>query len=159
MSENLSPSLVLGTVAEIQQETDGLQVRLQRLDHPAGVLTDWLRVASPMAGKNYGFCFVPETGDLAVAAFQGRRPIILGFIYGGGTPTPSSDPLERIISSVDGNALLLIDGEKSGITLRDKHGNQIVMDAAGISISTDKDLNISASGTTTIKGATVELNP
>lgn len=159
MSENLSPALVLGTVAEIQKETDGLQIRLQRLDHPAGVLTDWLRVASPMAGNGYGFCFVPETGDLAVAAFQGRRPIVLGFIYGGGTPTASSDPLERIISSVDGNALLLIDGKNSGITLRDKHGNQIVMDASGISISTDKDLNITAAGTTTIKGATVELNP
>ncbi|MCW4464561.1 phage baseplate assembly protein V [Glutamicibacter sp. MNS18] len=159
MSENLSPSLVLGTVAEIQRETDGLQVRLQRLDHPEGVLTDWLRVASPMAGNGYGFCFVPEAGDLAVAAFQGVRPIVLGFIYGGGSATASTDPVERVISSVDGNALVLVDGQNSGITLRDKHGNQIVMDSSGISITTDKDLNISAGGTTTVQGTTVELNP
>jgi len=159
MSEALSPSLVLGTVVQIQRETDGLQVRLQRLDHPAGTETDWLRVAGPMAGDGYGCCFVPETGDLAVAAFQGRRPIVLGFIYGGGAATPSTDPLQRVICSVDGNALVLIDGEKSGITLQDKHGNQIRMDAKGISISTEKDLFLTAGGTTTIKGKTVELNP
>lgn len=159
MSEDLSPALVLGAVVETQQETDGLKVRLQRLDHPAGVETDWMRVAGPMAGDGHGFCFMPETGDLAVVAFQGRRPIVLGFIYGGGDATPSTDPLERIIASKDGNAVVLIDGKKSGVTLRDKHGNEIRMDSAGISISTTKDLILEAAGTTTIKGATVELNP
>lgn len=159
MSENLSPALVLGNVNEVQEDIDGLKVRLQRLDHPAGVITDWVRIATPMAGNKYGFCFAPEVGDLAVAAFQGERPIVLGFIYGGGAATPSTDPAQRIIGSVDGNAILFTDGQDSGVTLRDKHGNQIVMDADGISISTDKDLKITASGTTTIKGATVELNP
>ena len=57
------------------------------------------------------------------------------------------------------NALILVDGEKSGITLRDKHGNEIRMDSGGISITTGKELTISATGTTTITGATVELNP
>lgn len=159
MSEDLSPSLVLGTVVETQTQTEALMVRLQRLDHPDGVQTDWLQVAGPMAGNGYGFCFTPETGDLAVVAFQGRRPIVLGFIYGGTDATPSADPVERLIASKDGNAVVLIDGEKSGVTIRDKHGNSIRMDSAGISISTDKDLTLQASGTTTIKGATVELNP
>ena len=94
-----------------------------------------------------------------MAAFHGTRPIVLGFVYGGGVTAPSTDPLERLIQSRDGNAMVLIDGEKSGITLRDKHGNEIRMDADGISITTGKDLTITASGTTTIKGATVELNP
>ncbi|NAZ14729.1 phage baseplate assembly protein V [Glutamicibacter soli] len=159
MSENLSPALVLGHVHEVQEDIDGLKVRLQRLDHPAGVVTDWVRIASPMAGNKYGFCFAPEVGDLAVAAFHGERPIVLGFIYGGGTTTPGTDPAQRIIASVDGHAIVFTDGQDSGLTLRDKHGNQIVMNADGISISTDKNLLLTASGTTTIKGATVELNP
>ena len=159
MTEGLAPSLVLGTVVETQSSIDGLMVRLQRLDRPAGVETDWLRIAGPMAGDAAGVSFMPETGDVAVAAFHGRSPIVLGFVYGGGMAAPSTDPLERLIQSRDGNALVLIDGEKSGITLRDKHGNEIRMDENGIAITTGKDLTLSATGTTTITGATVELNP
>jgi uncharacterized protein involved in type VI secretion and phage assembly len=159
MTESLAPSLVLGTVVETQSSIVGLMVRLQRLDRPAGVETDWLQIAAPMAGEAAGVSFMPEAGDVAVAAFHGTRPIVLGFVYGGGTTAPSTDPLERIVQSRDGNALILVDGEKSGITLRDKHGNEIRMDSGGISITTGKDLTISATGTTTITGATVELNP
>lgn len=159
MTESLAPSLVVGAVVEAQTSIDGLKVRLQRLDRPKGTETDWLQIASPMAGDAAGVSFMPETGDLAVAAFHGRRPIVLGFLYGGGMAAPSEDPLERMIQSRDGNALILIDGDKSGITLRDKHGNEIRMDKDGISITTDKDLTLTAAGTTTVKGATVELNP
>lgn len=159
MSESLSPSLVLGTVVEARTSAVGPQVRLQRLDRPEGVETDWLLIAAPMAGPEAGFSFVPEEGDLAVAAFQGHRPIVLGFVYGGGAAPPSEEPLERVVQSREGNALVLIDGERSGITLRDKHGNEIRMDAEGISISTSKDLNLTAKGTTTVQGTTVELNP
>lgn len=159
MTENLAPALVVGTVVEVQKSIDGLKARLQRLDRPKGTETDWIQIAAPMAGDAAGVSFMPEVGDLAVAAFHGRRPIVLGFLYGGGTAAPSEDPLERLIQSRDGNALVLIDGDKSGVTLRDKHGNEIRMDKDGISITTDKDLTLSASGTTTIKGATVELNP
>lgn len=159
MTDSLAPSLVLGRVVETQPSVDGLKVRLQRLDRPAGTETDWLRIVSPMAGETAGFCFMPEEGDLAVAAFHGHQPLVLGFVYGGGVQTPAEDPLERTIQSRDGNALVLVDGDKSGITLRDKHGNEIRMDQDGIAITSPKDVTITASGTTTIKGTTVELNP
>lgn len=159
MTESLAPSLVLGTVVETQSSIEGLQVRLQRLDRPKGTETDWVQIAAPMAGDAAGVSFMPENGDLAVAAFQGRRPIVLGFLYAGGMAAPSQDPLERLIQSRDGNALVLVDGDESGIVLRDKHGNEIRMDKDGITIASSKDLTITASGTTTVKGATVELNP
>ncbi len=159
MTDNLAPSLVLGMVTETQSSVDGLKVRLQRLDRAGGIETDWIPIASPAAGNKAGFGFVPEIEDVAIVAFNGTRPIVLGFIYGGGMEAPSTDPLERIIQSRDGNALVLIDGDKSGITLRDKHNNEITMNKDGITIKTDGDLNLTASGTTTIKGATVELNP
>ena len=159
MTDNLAPSLVLAAVTETQTSVEGLQVRVQRLDRPPGTETDWMRIVSPMAGAAAGFCFMPEVDDLAVLAFHGERPLVLGFIYGGGTKPPTEDPLERTISSRDGNALVLIDGKNSGVTLKDKHGNEIHMDKDGITISSAKDLTVKATGTTTIKGATVELNP
>ncbi|MEV4351500.1 phage baseplate assembly protein V [Actinoplanes sp. NPDC049596] len=159
MTDSLAPSLVLGHVVEAQSTVDGLKVRLQRLDRPAGVETDWLRIVSPMAGDAAGFCFMPEEGDLAVAAFHGRQAMVLGFIYGGGVATPAGDPHERTIQSRDGNAMVLVDGDRSGIILRDKHGNEIRMDKDGITLKSAKDITVEAKGTATVKGTTVELNP
>lgn len=159
MSDDLAPSLVLGTVVETQSTIEGLMVRVQRLDQSVDIETDWILMSSPMAGEKAGFCFSPEPDDVAVIAFCGERPIILGFIYPGGVETPTSDPKERTIQSRDGNALILIDGDKSGITLRDKHKNEITMNADGITIKTDGKFTVEAGGTATIKGATVELNP
>lgn len=159
MSDGLAPALVLGTVVETQRSIDGLKVRLQRLDRPAGTETDWVQVASPMAGENAGFSFMPVDGDLAVAALRGQVPVVLGFLYGGGVTPPTEKPDERLVQSRDGNALVLVDGQDSGIVLRDKHGNEIRMDAKGISITTPGRLLLEASGTTTVKGTVVELNP
>jgi phage baseplate assembly protein gpV len=159
MSDDLAPSLVLGTVVETQSTIEGLMVRVQRMDQNTDIETDWILMSSPMAGEKAGFCFSPEPDDVAVIAFCGERPIVLGFIYPGGVETPSTDPQERMIQSRDGNALVLIDGDKSGITLRDKHKNEITMNADGITIKTDGKFTVEAGGTATIKGATVELNP
>jgi uncharacterized protein involved in type VI secretion and phage assembly len=159
VTESLAPALVLGTVVETQSSIDGLKVRLQRLDRPAGTETDWLQIATPMAGEAAGVAFMPEPGDVAVAALHGRVPIVLGFLYAGGVTTPTTDPQQRTVQSRDGNALVLVDGSDSGVTLRDKHGNEIRMDAEGIAITTPGRLLVEASGTTTVKGAVVELNP
>lgn len=151
--------MALGKVVEAQETIDGMKARLQRLDRPIGIETDWIQIASPMAGPSAGFTFMPEIDDVAVIAYVGVRPIILGFIYGGGMAPFSDAANERVITSRDGNSLILIDGDDSGITLRDKHDNEIVMNKDGISIKTGKDLKLTADGKTTIIGATVELNP
>lgn len=159
MSGAVAPALVLGAVVEAQGSIEGFKVRLQRLDRAAGIETDWVQVAAPMAGEGAGVSFMPEPGDVAVAALHGRVPIVLGFLYAGGVTPPSTDPQERLVQSRDGNALVLVDGPDSGVTLRDKHGNEIRMDAQGISITTSGRLLLEAGGTTTVKGAVVELNP
>ena len=157
--DNLSPSLALGRVVEAESTVEGMKARLQRLDRPIGIETDWLPIASPMAGSEAGFAFTPEIDDLAVLGFVGKKGIILGFIFGGTTAPPTDAPEERKIASRDGNALVLIDGDDSGITISDSNGNEIVMNADGISMKTDGDFKIEATGTTTVIGATVELNP
>lgn len=161
MTDNLAPSLVLGEVIEVETTITGHKVRLQRLDMPKGVETDWLSVMTLMAGDKAGVVFTPDpdAGDIAVVAFAGQQPIVLGFLFGGGMEPPTDKPEEKIIQSRDGSALVLIDGNDAGITLRDKHDNQIEMNKDGIRITTKGDLTIEAAGTTTIKGITVELNP
>jgi hypothetical protein len=161
MTDSLAPSLVLGHVVEVESTLSSHKVRLQRLDMPKGVETDWISVLSPMAGDRAGLVFTPdpEQGDLAVVAFAGQRPIVLGFLFGGGMTLPTDKPEEKIIQARDGSALLLIDGAEAGVTLRDKHNNEIIMNKDGITISTEGDLTIKADGTATIKGKTVELNP
>jgi hypothetical protein len=155
----LPTALALGRVVEVEISEKGLRARLQRLDRPQGIVTDWIAVASLMVGPEVGTLFAPEVDDLAVVAFSAKRPLILGFITGGASGAPTSDPKERTIASRDRNMIILIDGEKSGITLKDAHDNEIVMNADGITIKTGGALRIEAEGTTTIKGATVELNP
>jgi uncharacterized protein involved in type VI secretion and phage assembly len=159
MTDGLTPSIVLGKVIDTEDPEGRMRVRLQRLDQPGDMETDWAEVVSPMASNNAGFHFLPEPDDIAVIAFFGERPMVIGYIYTPNVELPTSEPTERIIQSVDGNALVLIDGDKSGITLRDKHKNEITMNADGITIKTDKDFTIEAKGKATIKGSTVELNP
>jgi uncharacterized protein involved in type VI secretion and phage assembly len=161
MSDGLSPALVLGEVIEVQSDIEGHKVRLQRLDLPAGVETDWISVATPMAGDKAGFLWTPKAnaGDIAVVAFAGRRPIVLGFVFAGGQTPPTTKPEEHILQSRDENRLVLIDGDASGIQLKDKHGNEIRMDKDGITLKSAKKILVEASDTTTVKGATVELNP
>ncbi|MEM6932150.1 MAG: phage baseplate assembly protein V [Pseudomonadota bacterium] len=151
-------SLVLGRVVEVQITDEGLRAKLQRLDRPEGIVTDWITVASPMVGPEVGVLFAPEIDDLAVVAYSAKRAIILGFITGGASGAATDDVNERIISSRDQNMIILIDGDQSGITLKDKHDNQIVMNQDGISIKTNGKLTLEAVQTTAIKGATVELN-
>lgn len=156
--DEVSRSLVLGRVTEVEISDQGLRARLQRLDRPDGVLTDWIVVASPMAGPEVGVLFAPEPDDLAVVAYSAKRPYILGFITGGASGAATQEVTERTITSRDKNVIVLVDGDKSGITLRDSNDNEIVMNKDGITIKTNGKLTLESSGTCAIKGSTVELN-
>ena len=98
--------LALGRVVEAQETIEGMKARLQRLDRPNGIETDLVQIASPMAGPNAGFSFMPEIDDIAVIAYVGKRPIVLGFVYGGGMAPFSDAANERVITSRDGNSLM-----------------------------------------------------
>ena len=159
MTDSLTPSIVLGKVVDTEDPEGRLRVRLQRLDQPGDMETTWAEVVTPMASNKAGFYFVPEPDDIAVLAFFGQRPMVIGYIFTPNVEMPTTESKERMIQSLDGNALILIDGDKRGITLRDKHKNEITMNADGITIKTDKDFTVEAKGKATIKGSTVELNP
>lgn len=151
-------ALALGKVMEVEINEKGLHVKCQRLDRAPGVITDWITVASPMAGPECGVLFAPEPDDIAVIAYAGERPLILGFITGASAGAAAQDVEERTISSRDKNMIVLIDGSSSGITIRDSNDNSIVMDQNGITMKSNGDITVEAGGTCAVKGATVELN-
>lgn len=155
---DMPTSLVLGRVTGVKITDRGLLVKLHRLDRPKGVDTDWLAVASAMAGPQVGALFAPEAGDLAVAAYMSKRAVILGFVTAGKSGGPTDDVNERTIASRDKNKIVLIDGAHSGITLQDSHHNEIVMNKDGITIKTRGTLTLEAGGTCAVKGSPVELN-
>ena len=60
--------------------------------------TDWVRVAQPYAGKEYGHYFLPEVGDEVVLAFNlGDRdhPIVIGSLWSQVNPLPQKAAAEK----------------------------------------------------------------
>lgn len=157
---NNPKGLLLARVVDNNDPNGRGMVQLQRLDQPQGLLTKWARVMMPFGGNDTGLMMLPEVDDLAVIGyFGGDEPVVLGFIYGGQDKLAADKVGQRRIKSKDGHSITFFDGDDSGITLEDANGNSVVMNADGITIKTSGKLTLEASGTTTVKGATVELNP
>jgi phage protein D len=128
--------------------------------------SDWARLATPMAGKERGWMFLPEVNDEVVIAFeQGdiNRPYILGAVWNNldKPPKPNSAVVkggkvaEHILKSRSGHLIILDDTEGSEqIIIRDKTGkNEIIIDSAKntITINVGQDLKSSAKGETSIQ--------
>jgi hypothetical protein len=155
---DVAGALALGRVLEVEIDEKGLHAKVQRLDRAPGVVSDWITVASPMAGPECGVLFAPEPDDIAVIGQVGERPLILGFITGASAGAAAQEVEERTIASRDKNMIVLIDGSSSGITIKDSNDNSIVMDKNGITVKSAGEITIEAGGTCAVKGATVELN-
>jgi uncharacterized protein involved in type VI secretion and phage assembly len=141
-----SPDLIHGVVAAIVRQTDDplhqgrIKVNFPWINDEH--LTDWIRIAAPMAGKDRGVCFLPEVGDEALVAFvhgRNRVPVVVGFMWNGVDDTPVVDVQERRIKSVNGHTIRFIDGAPMGgslgaLVLEDGHGNRITMSSGKITI-------------------------
>lgn len=115
--------------------------------------SDWVHVASPAAGKQRGFFFVPEVDDLVLIAFAfGRvdRAYVIGSLWSTADAPPADERQKRTIKSVAGHAITLDDTQDAeSISIVDKTGkNRIVLDAKAntITIESDGELTIKAKG-------------
>lgn len=126
--------------------------------------TDWVRVMTPMAGKERGFFFLPEVGDEVLVTFQlgdVSRPYVLGALWSNADkPPPTANEGQssegarsvnrRVIRSTSGHLITLDDSKgEEKITVVDKGGkNKIEIDSVSnkITITSDKDLELVASG-------------
>lgn len=133
----------------------------------------WARLATMMAGANRGSWFIPDIDDEVLVAFEGgdpRRPYVVGSLWNGQDAPPEqmdsgeennrkvivsrnqiriilddSQGQESVtIETPGGQTIVLQDGPGS-ITVSDSNGNQLTMDAGGISLNTPNRLSIQAS--------------
>lgn len=137
----------------------------------------WARMATFYASSEFGASFYPSVGDEVIVGFlenDPRHPIVLGAVYSEANKPPafplddnnyvksiitktklslSFDDEKKIIQikTPGGNSVILSDDAKS-IELKDQNNNIIKMANDGITISSDKDINIKAQGNIVLNG-------
>lgn len=131
------------------------------------IQSDWARVASPMAGPERGFYWLPEVNDEVLVAFEFsdvRRPYVIGALWNGedappediGNVVSGGQVQQRIIKTRDGHLIILEDtpGEPA-IRIIDMTGdNQMLIESNEnkITLQAKGDIVIDAEGMVMVKG-------
>ncbi|OGO17716.1 MAG: phage tail protein, partial [Chloroflexi bacterium RBG_16_48_7] len=131
-------SVVVGIVTN-NQDTDGMarvKVRFPWLAEDAE--SNWIRIASPMAGNGRGMIFLPEVDDEVLIAFENgdlNRPYVLGALWNGedNPPETNSDGHNNIrkIRSRSGHEIVFNDDDTAHhekIEIHTNAGHIITMD-------------------------------
>jgi len=133
----------------------------------------WARLATMMAGNDRGTWFVPDVGDEVLVIFEAgdaRRPYVIGSLWNGQDAPPESmdgggDNHRKVIRSRNGVKITLDDTDGSEtlrietpggqsiqledgpgkITAADSSGNSIVMESAGVTVTSSAKVTINAS--------------
>jgi len=124
--------------------------------------TDWIRIATTMAGNKRGTFFMPELQDEVLVAFEHnnpRMPHVIGFMWNGQDAPPGDDVRDRRITSKNGHSIRFLDSTPSGgslgaLVIEDAHGNKITLSNGKISIEAIGVLEMKA-GIVTINGRVV----
>jgi Rhs element Vgr protein len=141
----------------------------------------WARLATLDAGQQRGICFRPKPGDEVVLGFLNddpRQAIILGSLHSEKNQPPLPETRENTqhgIVTKEGLKLIFEDRDKSirletpgtnrivlidqdgAIYIVDENNNQFMMNSNGIQISSDKDIKITAKGSITLQGKSVDV--
>lgn len=157
------------------QDPEGLgrvRLRLPWTTDPGGAGYEaWARLATLMAGAERGTWFIPEPDDEVLVAFEAgdpRRPFIVGGLWNGVDAPPEAMDGDNNIRSItsrsgikirlddtDGGVKLTIEtpgGQKitlndapASIAMVDANGNQVRLEAAGITLTTPAKFTLDAS--------------
>ncbi len=163
--------LQIGTVKQLSKDPQSLNRILVMLSTNSTVKTGfWARVSNFYATNNAGLGFLPEVGDEVVVGFlddDPRNPIIIGSLYGKNKPANAAkdennyikqiltkaqlkinfDDQNKILTlSTPGKNTIILDDKGKSIVLSDQNKNTITLNASGITISSDKDINLKAKG-------------
>lgn len=173
--------LQVGVVMKLDEDPlsqNRIQVKVPILEaETEGV---WARLATYYASSEFGNFFIPEVGDEVVLGYFNNNPaepVILGSLYSSSRQPPYAltaenytkaivtksklkvefDDEKKIITVItpNENKIVLSDEGKS-ILLQDQNSNKIEMNESGITMSSPKDIAISADGKISIS-ATGEL--
>ncbi len=179
--------LYLGRVVQLEEDPDEnyrVAVAVPGLNSNSMF---WARQATIDAGNGRGYWFRPEVDDEVVVGFvqgEGNNPVVLGSVYGSSRPpfeewesfddanskkgfaTKSGALIEwndtaddkciiRIKTASD--TYITMDDDNEAIEIADVHGNTLVMNSDGVSITSAADLNLEAQGNVLVKGSAVSV--
>ena len=151
MTQKTTTGVVVGKVTDVKDPENLGRVKV-RYPHMSDTTTDWVPVASIMAGSDRGCFFMPEVDDEVLLAFQhgdGNHPYVIGCIWNPVQKPPAKDPRLRMIKSKNGHSIQFVDstpkgGDKGALIIRDAHGNTIAMTNRMIRIKAKGHVDISA---------------
>ena len=95
------------------------------------VRSSWAPVATFLAGGSRGAFFMPEVGDQVVVGFHRGsfdHPMVLGFLWDGGSRPPETDVKNRVIMTPGNHTVRFEDGNDKKIIIRSSSGHEIVLD-------------------------------
>ena len=132
-----------------------IQVELPWLDGKSKLL--WARVATMYATGGMSTFFLPEPGDEVLVGFMNQdptHPVVLGSLYGVKHKPPfefeAKNNTKAIVTVITvatpGKNTLEISDDGKSIRLTDQHKNEIKMDSGGITLSSSKDIKLTAKG-------------
>ena len=149
---SLTQGVVLGLVTNVD-DPDGrgrVKVHFPWLDKTHE--SDWMRVATLMAGNGRGSFFMPEVNDEVLVAHEfgnPNYPIVIGFVWNGLDGPPAKHVRERKLASKNGHAIRFLDatpeqGDRGALVIEDGHGNTIVLSNGKITLRSVAVLHIEA---------------
>ena len=117
-----------------------------------GEETPWIKMATPYAGADKGFYFIPEIGEEVLVGFENgdaEKPFVLsaGFNQKAKSGIDNADNNIKAVVTRSGHRIELNDTEGSeSITITDKNNNIILIETANnnISISAGENMTLNA---------------
>jgi len=171
--------LQIGVVTKLDGDPESnyrIQIKIPTLNSESNLI--WARLASGYASSEFGNFFIPEVGDEVIVGCVNQdpsNPIILGSLYSSKNKMPVELTADNYIKTLvtksklkiifddensvvtlktpNGNSIVMSDKDKS-ITLTDQNSNAISMGESGITISSSKDITISAKSAVKIESTT-----
>lgn len=174
--------LQIGKVTQIHDDPNSeyrVQVRVPLISNEdVGV---WARVATLDAGNNRGSFFRPEIDDEVIVGFLNENPnypVILGMLHSSALPSPLepeednnekgfvtrselkfifNDEKKSIVLETPGGKKITIDDDSGEIKIEDESGNVSTFNSDGITLESQGDISIKASGDVNLEGTNVSL--
>jgi uncharacterized protein involved in type VI secretion and phage assembly len=167
----------VGIVKKIDADPDKknrIQVMIPSLKNSGSGL--WAMLGHFYANKSAGSFFIPELNSEVIIGFidnDPRFPVVLGSLYSkNNTPKETftaDNNIKAIVTKAGirlefddkdkvftiltpGKNTLVISDKSKGVKIEDQNGNVINTDASGISITSKKDIKLTASGNLELKG-------
>ncbi|WP_297099559.1 type VI secretion system tip protein VgrG [uncultured Draconibacterium sp.] len=174
--------LHVAKVTQIHDDPNGeyrVQVRMPIINNEEqGV---WARVATLDAGDSRGSFFRPELDDEVIVGFLNddpNDPVILGMLHSSALPSPLepeepnnekgfvtrselkflfNDENKSIILETPGGKIITVDDDAGTIKIEDESGNVSTFDSSGITLESNGDISIKATGDVNIEGMNVGI--